>query len=324
MSNDILGLIGNTPLVKLQHLDTGPCELFLKLECQNPTGSIKDRIAIEIIDRAEKLHQLQPGGTLIEATAGNTGLGLALVAALKKYRLIVVMPDKMSTEKMAHLRALGAEVIVTRSDVQKGHPEYYQDMAQQLAAKTPNSFYVNQFENPGNPAAHEKTTGPEIWEQMQGRIDAFVVGVGSGGTLSGVGHYLRRQNPAIEIILADPEGSILAHFFRTQQIKEAGSWLVEGIGEDFVPTNCDLSIVSDAITVPDKIAFSAIRELLKKEGILAGTSSGTLLHAALSYCRKQKSAKRVVTLVCDTGNKYLSKAYNRDWLMQHGLLSTQE
>lgn len=317
---NILDLIGNTPLVKLQHFDTGVCELFLKLECQNPAGSIKDRIALEIIQEAEKNHQLKPGGTLVEATAGNTGLGLALIAAWKHYPLVVVMPDKMSSEKMAHLRALGAEVVITRSDVTKEHPDYYQNIAERLAKDIPNAFYVNQFANPANPSAHEKTTGPEIWQQTQGKIDALVVGVGSGGTLTGTGRYLRKQNPALEIILADPEGSILAHFFKTKELKTAGSWLVEGIGEDFVPENCDLSLVSDAIVVSDKEAFACLRMLLKREGILAGSSSGTLLHAALTYCRAQKTPKRVVTFVCDTGNKYLSKAFNPKWLEEHSLL----
>jgi len=317
---NILDLIGNTPLVKLTHFDTGACELFLKLECQNPAGSIKDRIALEMVNEAEKNQQLKPGSTLIEATAGNTGLGLALIAALKNYRLMVVMPDKMSAEKMAHLSALGAKVIVTRSDVTKEHPDYYQNIAERLAKDIPNSFYVNQFANPANPAAHEKTTGPEIWQQTQGKIDALVVGVGSGGTLTGTGRYLRQKNPALEIVLADPEGSILAHFVKTKEFKPAGSWLVEGIGEDFIPENCDLSLVSEAIVVTDKDAFASVRTLLKKEGILAGSSSGTLLHTALSYCRAQKTPKRVVTFVCDTGNKYLSKAFNYEWLEQRGLL----
>jgi cystathionine beta-synthase len=320
MHINILDLIGNTPLVKVEYLDTGPCELFLKLENQNPGGSLKDRIALEMVEVAEKNQLLKPGGTLVEGTAGNTGIGLALIAALKKYHLIVVMPDKMSTEKMAHLRALGAKVVVTRSDVCKGHPEYYQDVAERIALETPNSFYVNQFSNPANPAAHEKTTGPEIWEQMEHKIDAFVAGVGSGGTITGVGRFLRKKNPSIEIILADPEGSILADYVKTKELKEAGSWLVEGIGEDFIPSNCDLSLVSDAITVSDYDAFSTIRQLLEKEGILAGSSTGVLLHAALIYCRQQTEPKRVVTLVCDTGNKYLSKAFNREWLAQHGLI----
>jgi cystathionine beta-synthase len=319
-AKNIISLIGNTPMVKIQKLDTGKCELFLKLECQNPGGSIKDRIALEMIETAEKNGDLKPGSILVEATAGNTGLGLALIAALKNYRLIVVMPDKMSSEKMAHLRALGAEVIITRSDVTKEHPDYYQNIAERLASETPLAFYINQFANPANPIAHEKTTGPEIWEQTEGRIDALVVGVGSGGTLTGTSRYLRKKNPDIEIILADPEGSVLAHFVKTQQLKTAGSWLVEGIGEDFIPLNCDLSFVTEAITVTDKEAFAAIRNLLAQEGILAGSSSGTLLHAALTYCRAQKTPKRVITFACDTGNKYLSKAFNHEWLTQNNLI----
>lgn len=319
-AENALNLIGNTPLLKVQQLDTGLCELFLKLECQNPGGSIKDRIALEMITEAEKSGKLKPGGLLIEATAGNTGLGLALIAALKNYRLLVVMPDKMSAEKMAHLRALGVEVLVTRSDVTKEDPDYYQNIAERLVKERPGAFYVNQFSNPANPAAHEKTTGPEIWEQMQGQVDAFVVGVGSGGTLTGTSRFLRKKNPEVEVVLADPEGSILADFFKTGELKTAGSWLVEGIGEDFVPSNCDLSFVTEAITVTDKEAFLAVRMLLEKEGILAGSSTGVLLQAALNYCRAQKKPKRVVTFVCDTGNKYLSKAFNHDWLKLHHLI----
>jgi cystathionine beta-synthase len=319
ITRNILDLIGNTPLLQLKRLDTGPCQLFAKLENQNPGGSIKDRIALTMIESAEKSGQLQPGSTLIEATAGNTGLGLALVAAQKGYQLLLVIPDKMSTEKIAHLRALGAEIIITRSDVSKGHPEYYQDIAERLVKERPHAYYVNQFANAANVRAHEEFTGPEIWEQMDHKIDAIVVGVGTGGTLTGLGRFLRKQSPKIDIILADPEGSVLAEYIQTKKIKPAGSWLVEGIGEDFIPPICDLSLVTKAITVNDQQSFDAVRELLKKEGVLAGSSSGALLHAALTYCRAQKKPKRVVTLICDTGNKYLSKLFNDEWLHAHGL-----
>ncbi|MFI4986570.1 MAG: pyridoxal-phosphate dependent enzyme [Alphaproteobacteria bacterium] len=318
---NVLEMIGNTPLVELTHLDTGPCRLFLKLESQNPGGSIKDRIGHSMIEAAERDGLLQPGGVIIEATAGNTGLGLALVAVQKGYRLLLVIPDKMSQEKIFHLRALGVEVILTRSDVGKGHPDYYQDVAARLARETPGSFFVNQFANPSNPRAHEETTGPEIWEQMEGSIDAIVCGVGSGGTMAGLSHYFARVAPAVEMILADPEGSIIAEYVRSGQVaREVGSWLVEGIGEDFVPAVADLSHVKRAYTIPDREAFLVCREVLRREGILAGTSSGTLIAAALRYCREQEAPRRVVSFVCDSGNKYLSKVYNDYWMLDQGFL----
>ena len=314
-----LDLIGNTPLVEINHIDTGRCRLFAKLESQNPGGSIKDRIALSMIEAAERTGKLRPGGTIVEATAGNTGIGLAQVGVLKGYRILLVVPDKMAREKVEHLRALGAQVIITRSDVGKGHPDYYQDRAKQLAAETANSYYINQFANPANPLAHERTTGPELFEQMDRDIDAVVVGVGSGGTLSSLGRFFRRASPKTKIILADPEGSILAPYIKTGTLVEPGSWLVEGIGEDFIPPNADLSLVSEAYSVPDRESIEAARLLLAREGILAGSSSGTLLVAALRYCRAQTEEKRVVTLVCDNGNKYLSKLYNNYWAFEQGV-----
>jgi cystathionine beta-synthase len=316
----ILELIGNTPLIKVSHLDTGPCELFLKLESHNPGGSIKDRIALSMISAAEASGQLKAGGTLVEATAGNTGLGLALVASQKGYKLILVIPDKMSQEKIFHLRALGAEVIVTRSDVGKGHPEYYQDMAERIARETPNAFYVNQFSNPANPLTHERSTGPEIWQQVDGKLDAVVCGVGSGGTLTGLGRYFAKVAPHVEMVLADPKGSILAPYINEGVMIEAGSWLVEGIGEDFIPDNCELKYVGHAYTITDTESIATAREVLKREGVICGSSSGTLIAAALRYCRAQTTPKRVVTFVCDSGNKYLSKIFNEHWLDDHGLL----
>jgi cystathionine beta-synthase len=318
---NVLETIGKTPLVEVSRLETGSCRLFLKLENQNPGGSIKDRIALSMIEAAERDGSLKPGGTLIEATAGNTGLGLALVASQKGYRLILVIPDKMAQEKIFHLRALGAEVRMTRSDVGKGHPEYYQDMAERLTGETPGAIYINQFANPANPLAHETGTGPEIWEQMDHDVDAVVVGVGSGGTLTGIGRYLRRVAPKAKMVLADPKGSVLAPMVATGKTTEAGSWLVEGIGEDFVPPNCDLSLVSEAFTVSDAESFATARDLLRKEAILAGSSSGTLITAALKYCRAQTTAKRVVSFVCDSGNKYLSKMFNDYWMLDQGLLA---
>lgn len=313
-----LELIGNTPIVELTHFDTGPCRLFAKLESQNPGGSIKDRIGLSMIEAAERDGMLLPGGTIVEATAGNTGLGLAQAGVLKGYRIVLIVPDKMAREKIQHLRALGADVRITRSDVGKGHPDYYQDMAERIAREQ-GAFYVNQFANPANPEAHEKTTGPEIWEQMNHDVQAIVAGIGSGGTLTGIGRFFRRVSPETEIVLADPLGSVLAPLIRTGQMVEAGSWTVEGIGEDFVPPNADLSLVTRAYTISDKESVEAARTLLAKEGILAGSSSGTLLAAALRYCREQQSPKRVVTLVPDSGNKYLSKIYNDYWVIEQGL-----
>ena len=317
---NILDLIGNTPMVRVNKLDTGLCSLFLKLESHNPSGSIKDRIALSVIAAAEQQGQIRPGDTLVEATAGNTGLGLALVASQKGYHLILVIPDKMSQEKIHHLQASGVEVILTRSDVGVGHPDYYQDMARRIATER-GAFYVNQFENPNNPLAHQRTTGPEIWQQMDQRIDAMVVGVGSGGTLTGLGRYFRQVSPHTEMILADPKGSILAPLVNEGVMIEAGNWLVEGIGEDFVPTNCQLDLVAKAYTITDSESIATARAVLQHEGIICGSSSGTLIAAALRYCRAQTTPKRVVTLVCDSGNKYLSKIYNHYWLDDQGLVN---
>src|SRR5213595_1020227 len=314
----ILSLIGDTPLVEVTQLDTGPCQLFLKLENQNPGGSIKDRIALSMIEAAENEGKLEPAGTVIEATAGNTGLGLALVAGAKGYRVLLVIPDKMSQEKISHVKALGAEVRITRSDVTRGHPEYYQDVAARLAEEIPGAFYVNQFGNPANPLAHERTTGPEIWEQMRHDVDAVVVGVGSGGTLTGLGRFFNRVKPrrGIEMVLADPTGSVLYEYVKTGQLVESGSWAVEGIGEDFIPDIADMSLVTEAFEIDDEESFAAARELLRKEGIFGGSSTGTLLAGALRYCRQQTKRKRVVTFVCDSGNKYLSKMFNDVWMAE--------
>jgi cystathionine beta-synthase len=313
-----LELIGNTPMVELTRFDTGSCRLFAKLENQNPGGSIKDRIGLSMIEAAERDGRLAPGGTIVEATAGNTGLGLALAGILKGYHVLLIVPDKMTREKIQHLRALGAEVRITRSDVGKGHPDYYQDKAEKLARET-GAYFVNQFANPANPKAHEDTTGPEIWEQMDRDLQAIVIGVGSGGTLTGIGRFLRRVAPDVEIVLADPVGSILAPYVLTGQLVQAGSWAAEGIGEDFIPPNADLSLVSRVYSISDKEGIEAARALLAREGILAGSSSGTLLAAALRYCREQTTPKRVVTLVPDSGNKYLSKIYNDHWIIEQGL-----
>jgi len=320
---NILNLIGNTPLVEVKTLNTGPCRLFVKLESQNPGGSIKDRIGRSMIETAEREGHIGPGSTLVEATAGNTGLGLALVAAQKGYRLILVIPDKMSQEKVLHLKALGAEVVMTRSDVGRGHSQYYQDMAEEITKRTPKAFYVNQFNNPANPLAHETTTGPEIWAQTNHDVDAVVCGVGSGGTITGLSHFFARVAPQVEMVLADPAGSVLADYVQTGRIGQAGSWVVEGIGEDFVPPIADLSRVRSAYTIGDAESLATARNLLKNEGILAGSSTGTLVAAALRHCRDQSIPKRVVTLACDSGSKYLSKMFNDDWMADRGFLTAK-
>ncbi|MGX9866086.1 pyridoxal-phosphate dependent enzyme [Pseudomonas moraviensis] len=316
----VLGLIGNTPLVQVTRFDTGPCTLLLKLESQNPGGSIKDRIGLAMIDAAERDGRLQPGGTIVEATAGNTGLGLALVGRAKGYRVVLVVPDKMSTEKVLHLKAMGAEVHITRSDVGKGHPEYYQDVAARLAKDIPGAFFADQFNNPANPLAHECSTAPEIWAQTEHDLDAIVVGVGSAGTLTGLSRFFKRVQPNLEMVLADPVGSVMAQYSRDGSLPTPGSWAVEGIGEDFIPSITDLSSVRHAYSISDEESFDHARQLLKAEGILGGSSTGTLFAAALRYCREQTEPKRVVSFVCDTGTRYLSKVYNDQWMTDQGLL----
>ena len=319
--SSVLELIGETPIVKAQRLDTGLCELYLKLESANPGGSIKDRIGMSMIEAAEQRGELKPGATLVEGTAGNTGIGLALVAQQKGYKLILVVPDKMSREKIFNLKAMGAEVILTRSDVAKGHPEYYQDLAARVASETPGAFFINQFGNPDNPAAHEFGTGPEILRQMDGQLDAIVFGCGSSGTMTGLSRAFAEHAPQVELILADPVGSILTEYINEGTLNEkSGSWMVEGIGEDFLPQISDFTRVKKAYAISDKESFVTARELLAKEGILGGSSTGTLLAAALKYCQEQTTPKKVLVFVCDTGNKYLSKMYNDYWMLDNGFI----
>jgi cystathionine beta-synthase len=278
-----------------------------------------------MIEDAEQAGLISPGTTLVEGTAGNTGLGLALVAAQKGYQLLLVIPDKMSREKISNLKAMGAKVILTRSDVAKGHPEYYQDLAQSMANEMEDAFFINQFGNPSNPKAHEEITGPEIWEQMGQDLDAIVLGVGSSGTVTGLSHFFEKVAPELELILADPVGSILARYVNDGILSEKNtSWLVEGIGEDFLPTISDFSRISKAYTISDRESMLTGRELLIREGILAGSSTGTLMAAALRYCREQTEHKNVLTLAADTGNRYLSKMYNDIWMREQGFLKTQQ
>ena len=323
--DNVIDLIGETPVVRINHLDCGPCELLIKLESQNPGGSIKDRIGLKMIEDAEARGLIGPGSVLVEGTAGNTGLGLALVAAQKGYPLILVIPDKMSREKISNLKAMGAEVILTRSDVAKGHPEYYQDLARRLADETEDAYFINQFGNPSNPQAHEEVTGPEIWRQVDGELDAIVLGVGSSGTVTGLSHFLAREAPQVELILADPEGSILAEYINEGRLSDkSSSWMVEGIGEDFLPSISDFTRVSKAYSISDRESFLTGRELLVREGILGGSSTGTLVAAALRYCREQQEPKRVLTFACDTGNRYLSKMYNDFWMRDQGFMEVEK
>jgi len=329
--HSVLDLVGNTPMLELRRLDAGPCRLFAKLELMNPSGSIKDRIGVSMIEAAEREGRIDPNAdpkpTLIEATAGNTGLALALVACQRGYELIVVVPDKMAAGKIQHLRAMGAEVVMARSDVTRGHPEYYQEVAARIARNTDNSFFVNQFFNEANVAGHYERTGPEIAAQIDADTgappDVLIVGVGSGGTLTGCGRALRERFPDIEIILADPAGSILHPLVNEGREVEPGSWMVEGMGEDFVPSICDLDLVNEAIPVTDAEAFYAARTLLRKEGLLAGSSTGALIHAALEYCRRQTEPKTVVTFICDQGAKYLDKFFNDYWMIDNGFIERE-
>ena len=323
--DSVLELIGDTPIVRARRLDTGPCTLYLKLESQNPGGSIKDRIGLSMIEAAEARGDIAPGATLVEGTAGNTGIGLALVAQQKGYKLILVVPDKMSREKIFNLKAMGAEVVLTRSDVAKGHPDYYQDMAERIARETPGAYFINQFGNPDNPAAHETGTGPELLAQLGGTLDAIVFGCGSSGTMTGLSRYLATASPDTELVLADPVGSILEEYINRGTLSEkSGSWMVEGIGEDFLPAISDFTRVKQAYAISDRESFLTARELLEKEGILGGSSTGTLLAAALKYCRAQTEPKSVLTFVCDTGNKYLSKMYNDYWMLDNGFLEREQ
>ena len=325
--DSVLELVGNTPIIRAHRLDTGPCTLYLKLESQNPGGSIKDRIGMSMIEAAERRGDIKPGDTLVEGTAGNTGIGLALVAQQKGYHLILVVPDKMSREKIFNLKAMGAQVVLTRSDVAKGHPDYYQDMAERIARETPGAYFINQFGNPDNPAAHEFGTGPEILRQMAdvGGLDAIVFGCGSSGTMTGLSRCFAQHSPHTELILADPVGSILEDYInRGAIVEKSASWMVEGIGEDFLPSIADFTRVRKAYAISDKVSFLTARELLEKEGILGGSSTGTLLAAALQYCQEQTTPKNVLAFVCDTGNKYLSKLYNDFWMLDNGFLEREQ
>lgn len=308
----ILGAAGRTPLVRLNKLDQGiTSEIYVKVEYLNPGGSVKDRIGIAMVEAAEKEGRLKPGGTIVEATAGNTGVGLALAAAVKGYSAIFVMPDKMSQDKVNLLKAYGAEVIITRTDVPPDSPESYNGVAERIAAETPGAFRPNQFENPCNPQAHYLTTGPEIWEDSGGRVQVFVAGMGTGGTISGAGRYLKEKNPEILVVGADPEGSILSG-------DTPRPYKVEGIGEDFIPKTFDRQVVDEMVRVSDYNSFNTARRLAREEGLMVGGSSGTALFAALEYAQRLTEPRYIVVLLPDTGRNYLSKLYSDTWMMENG------
>jgi cystathionine beta-synthase len=314
MQDNILQSIGHTPLVRLCRLAEGlKAKIYVKLESQNPGGSVKDRVGLAMISEAERRGWLRPGGTIIEATAGNTGVGLAMVAAVRGYRSIFVLPDKMSTEKIALLKAYGAEVVITPTSVAPDSPESYNGVADRLAREIPGAWRPNQFTNLANPEVHYRTTGHEIWEQTEGRITAFVAGVGTGGTITGVGRYLKEQNSEVRIIGADPEGSVLSG-------DKPRPWKVEGIGEDFVPKTFNSQVVDEWIRVGDAESFHTARALSRREGILGGGSSGTNVAAALRYAQRLTEDHLVVALVPDTGRNYLSKLYDDEWLKSNNLV----
>ena len=320
----ILDAIGNTPLVKLNSIGSHtPAEIYVKCEYLNPGGSMKDRIAVNIVDSAERSGQLREGGTIVEATSGNTGMGLALVAAVRGYKAIFVMPDKMSDEKIRALRAVGAKVVICPTDVEPDDPRSYYCVSRRLAEETPNAFYANQYHNPANPEAHYKGTGPEIWRQTEGKFDVFCAGMGTGGTLSGTGKFLKEKNPKIKIVGVDPIGSLYYEFFKTGKVTTAHPYKVEGIGEDFFPSTMNLKILDEVVRVTDKECFVVARELIRKEGILCGGSGGAAVAGAVKYAEMVNKPIRIIVHLPDTGLRYLSKFFNDDWMRENGYLEPE-
>jgi cystathionine beta-synthase len=321
---NVLGLIGQTPLVRLNRLARGvKAQIFAKMESLNPGYSVKDRIGVAMIEAAERDGLLKPGGTVIEATSGNTGIGLALAAAVKGYKCIFVMTDKASVEKSRYLKALGADVVITPVSAKHGTPDHYVSTARRIASETPNSFYPDQYSNPANPDAHYRTTGPELWEQTGGKITHFVAGIGTGGTISGTGRFLKEKNPAIRIIGADPYGSIFKTFKETGKLVEATPYLVEGIGQEIVPPNVHMKYVDEVVNVTDSESFEMSRLLGRMEGIFCGGSTGTNLGAAFRVAKDLDEESIVVFIVCDTGEHYLSKHHSDEWLKEKRLLEPQ-
>ena len=320
--NNVLEVVGNTPLVRMNSMTEGlKANVYAKVEFVNPGGSVKDRIAMHIIDEAERTGALKPGGTIVEATSGNTGAGLAMVAALRGYKTVFVLPDKQSEEKRAALRAWGARVVVTPTNVEPDDPRSYYKTAERIVEETPNSFYANQYHNPANPEAHYRSTGPELYEQMDGKIDVFIAGAGTGGTLSGVGKYLKEQNPDIQIVAVDPVGSLYYDYFHTGQLTQPHSYLLEGIGEDFLPSTMNFDFVDDVVRVNDHESFVATRRLVAAEGLFCGVSCGAAVAGGLKYLRRNdREGMNAVILLPDNGSRYLSKVYNDKWMEENGFM----
>jgi len=320
---NILESVGRTPLIRLNRISEGLLpELWVKAEMLNPGGSVKDRIGITMIDEAERQGLLKPGGTIIEGTSGNTGMGLALVAAVRGYKCVFTTTDKQSKEKVDLLKALGAEVIVCPTAVEPEDPRSYYSVAKKLAREIPNSYYPNQYDNPSNPEAHYRTTGPEIWEDSEGRITHFVCGLGTGGTISGAGRYLKERNPRLRVIGVDPVGSLYYDFHKSGKVTRARTYVVEGIGEDFFPTTMDLEILDDVIQVQDEECFVVARKLAKLEGLFTGGSGGGCLSATLRLAKTLGPKEFVVALLPDTGMRYLSKVYNDEWMRERGYVES--
>lgn len=321
---NILEQIGNTPLIKINKINKGlKPQIFAKLESANPGGSVKDRIGYSMVVDAEKSGKLKPGGTIIEATSGNTGIGLALSAAVKGYKSIFVVTDKVSAEKIDYLKALGGEVVVVSNAVEPDNPEYYVNVAKRIHEDTPNSFFVYQYQNPSNPEMHYRTTGPEIWRQTDGKITHFISSIGTGGTISGTGRYLKEKNPDIKVIGADPLGSIFKTYKETGKIIKGTPYLVEGIGQDCLPENVHFQYIDQIINISDRESFAAARLLTKEEGIFCGGSTGTIVHVTLDVAKELTEDDVVVFIVCDTGERYLSKAHNIEWLRNNRMLETK-
>jgi len=322
--NNILDTVGRTPLIRLNQLTKDlKAEVYVKADYMNPGGSVKDRIAIRMIDEAERKGLLKPGGTIIEGTSGNTGMGLALVAAVRGYKVVFTITDKQSKEKIDLLKALGAEVIVCPTAVEPDDPRSYYSVAKKLAREIPNSFYPNQYENPGNPEEHYQTTGPEIWEDTEGKITHFVCGMGTGGTISGVGRYLKEKSPAVKVVGVDPIGSLYYEFVKTGKVGKATTYVVEGIGEDIFPGTMDFKVLDDVVQVTDEECFVWARRLAKQEGIFTGGSGGGCVSGALRVARECKAGDVIVAFLPDTGMRYLSKVYNDEWMRDHGYVEAE-